>query len=565
MRWVAGREKKQLQEKIMKTKAIIFIFALTIPLSIFASGEPEETVQDSALKLSAPGVFPIVEEQVSFSIFIQEHYRVEDWATNDMTMYMEELTNVHIEWETAPADSFDDKRRLLLASGDYTDVIMQGQMNDLSETVKYGAEGIFLPLNDLIDKHGVETKKLFGIYPSLKKDITTPDGSIYGLPVVVDDYHANFPQKFWINGKWVRDLGFSMPTTTDEFYEILKAFKTQDPNGNGIADEIPMSGAYSGFYTQVPNFLMNSFIYFNTSRDSYALRLEDGEIDYVAVAPEFRDGLRFYNKLYEEDLLDPGAFTQSRNDVRQLSGNPDGNLLGSSPAGSIGNIIVWKKQYDRYLNYEALEPLFGPNGFRTTVKNPLYWGGNHEALIITDVCEIPDVVMKWADHLYTREASLRAYLGRPDIEWRYGEPGEIGSNGKQALRVTLAEDLNVGNHHWAQVGPAHRDADIMYGNATDQSIVHQMVVLYGAAKNQYDIGVDPKEVYKPAYMTAEQVAEIGQAQTSIYEYTQESIVRFITGDLDLDKDWDSYVSELDKMGLERYLELVEISYNAQYK
>ena len=76
--------------------------------------------------------------------------------------------------------------------------------------------------------------------------ITAPDGHIYSFPWIEElgagkeSIHSvnDFP---WINVEWLNKLGLKMPTTTEELKQVLIAFKTKDPNGNGKADEIPMS------------------------------------------------------------------------------------------------------------------------------------------------------------------------------------------------------------------------------------------------------------------------------------------------------------------------------------
>lgn len=48
----------------------------------------------------------------------------------------------------------------------------------------------------------------------------------------------------FINKAWLDRLGMEMPTTVDEWYEVLKAFKEQGANGNGDPnDEIPLTGS----------------------------------------------------------------------------------------------------------------------------------------------------------------------------------------------------------------------------------------------------------------------------------------------------------------------------------
>jgi putative aldouronate transport system substrate-binding protein len=64
---------------------------------------------------------------------------------------------------------------------------------------------------------------------------------------------------------WLDALGLEEPETIDEFHEMLLAFKNDDPNGNGVADEIPLSAAMGRPYynndTALDLYIMNAFTY----------------------------------------------------------------------------------------------------------------------------------------------------------------------------------------------------------------------------------------------------------------------------------------------------------------
>src|SRR5690606_8565908 len=120
---------------------------------------------------------------------------------------------------------------------------------------------VLLPLNDLIDQYGSEIKRAFEDDPDLKAAITAPDGNIYALPHVNDCFHCWYSQKAWINKAWLDKLGLEIPTTTDDFYNVLKAFKKQDRIGKGNDDEFPYSGAYGTWHGVLSYFIMNAFIY----------------------------------------------------------------------------------------------------------------------------------------------------------------------------------------------------------------------------------------------------------------------------------------------------------------
>ena len=95
----------------------------------------------------------------------------------------------------------------------------------------------------------------------------------------------------WINKTWLENLGLEMPTTTEEFENVLKAFKDQDPNGNGVADETPLSGSITGWNTGVENPLLCAFLYNDGSSSSYRVNLEDGKVSFAPSMDKFKEGL----------------------------------------------------------------------------------------------------------------------------------------------------------------------------------------------------------------------------------------------------------------------------------
>lgn len=129
----------------------------------------------------------------------------------------------------------------MLASGDLPEIIIGCNIR-LDQLQILANQGLLLPLDDYIEKYGVDSDQVYTAYPQIKDLITMLDGKIYGLPHVNDCYHCSMAQKMWVYQPWLDKLGLEVPTTTEEFYQMLKAFKEQDPNGNGEADEIPLSG-----------------------------------------------------------------------------------------------------------------------------------------------------------------------------------------------------------------------------------------------------------------------------------------------------------------------------------
>lgn len=515
------------------------------------------------IALSEPGTYPLVQEKTTLKVMVRGNPLVENFETNDFTKWYEEKTNVHIEWEVVPEQSIQEKLNLVLASEDYPDVIMGLNISPAQQMI-YGSQGAFLPLNDLIEKQGTNTKKIFQDNPEIESAITALDGNIYALPEVNECYHCSMSQKMWIYEPWLKKLNLKMPETTDELYEVLKAFKEQDPNGNGLQDEIPLSISPKSWSSSIDAFLLNSFIYNPVYGSSYKhIFIKDDKLDVAFNKPEWREGLRYMNKLYAEGLLAPESFTQDDNQLIQIGENPDTVLLGASTGGHQGIFTQLLGESGRWLEYKTVPPLKGPNGVRYAALDST--GMNPGAFVITKKAKHPELALRWADGLYEREHTLRSVYGRPDQEWREAKDGEVGINGEPAVWSELKSYGTVQNIAWIQTGPSLRTNDFRL-SAVAKGDDDLEVVLYNETKNKYEPH-KPTDVstVPPLFLTNEQASEVADLSKTINDYVDEMMARFVIGDADLDKDWDGYVQQLEAMNVARYLEIYQEAYDGRSK
>ncbi|TVY11058.1 extracellular solute-binding protein [Paenibacillus cremeus] len=502
------------------------------------------------------GTFPIVKEPITIKVMVKANALVEDFATNWFTKTLEAKTNIKVDWEIVPENAAQEKLNLVLSSGDYPDVIMGFGVSPAQQLI-YGDQGVFLALNNYIDKYGVETKKMFQENPYVKDLITAPSGKIYSLPQVNQCYHCSMPQKMWIYKPWLDKLGLKMPTTTEEFYQVLKAFKEKDPNGNGKADEIPYAGAIT---TKIDEFLMNAFLY----NDKTHLFLNNGKVEVTFNKPEWKEGLIYLHRLYAEKLIAPQTFTQDANQLKQMGESPDVPILGSATALTMGVFTQFFGKSNRWLEYVAVPPLKGPSGKQITAPNP--WGLAGGTFIITNKSKHPEAIFRWADAMYNREVTLDSVFGRPDQEWRWAKPEEIGINGKPAIWKRLANFGQVQNIHWAQTGPSYRPNDLRLGEAIDKGTMSQETILFQETKDKYDpYQVKTENILQPLFFTSEQAAEIADLEKTIGDYVNEMMSRFITGDANIATDWDNYLKTLDGMNLKRYLQVYQTAYDSRKK
>jgi putative aldouronate transport system substrate-binding protein len=545
-------------------KILSILLVLTLAASLFAAGEGESTDDGAVMGalVNPAGEFPIVDEMITLTVAVQNDPKIEDLNTNELTLEYEAKTNIKVDWVLLPwgGDALEQKINLMLATGsDLPDVFLNSGINNSKQLIYGVQQHIFQPLDDLINKYAPNLLTMINYREDIRDMITAPDGQIYAIPAIAEAYHTQVPQKMWMNGAFLDTLDLEVPTTTDELYTVLKAFKEQDPNGNGLQDEVPLTGGITGWGTKVVDFVMSAFIPSINEPNKRRWLVNDGVVSVPFNQPEWRDGLKYLNMLYEEGLLDPAAFTQSVQQLRKLTENPDAWIVGASTAGAPGGMS--NSNSARSNQYVAVPPLTGPEGVKVAAYKP--FGYNIGKFVITNACENPEAAIRWIDWFASAEGSLRARNGVKDRDWRWAEDGELGVNGEQGVYLRVLKFGKVQNTHWNKNTPDFYPDKLRNGMVSDAKDVENY--LYDVTKESY-IDFIPEEVWMPFFMTEAEAEEFAELDYLVPTFVTESYTRFITGDLDVDNDaqWNNYLEELDNIGLDRYVEITQSGYTRQY-
>lgn len=553
-----------------KAGSVTLGVVLSLSLVLSACSESDKPSASSTPSASAPastdlftpvGQYPIVTKPMTLKMFAPQLASIENMETNTFTKTLQDKTNIQIKWELVPDKALNDRKQLMLASGDYPEVILNGALTK-DEQMKYGKQGVFIPLNDLIDKYAPNFKKIMNDLPYVKSSITAPDGNIYALPQINECYHCNYAQKLWINKAWLDKLGLKMPTTTDEFYEVLKAFKEKDPNGNGKKDEIPLTGSDDMWAGNIASFLMNAFIIDDqVDKDSGTfLMVKDGKVDLAANKPEWKQGLLYLNKLYKEGLIDPASFTQNADAVQQLGNRQDANVLGALTTALISYAFSTDDKTPRHKEYVTVPPLKGPGG----VQQAGYFAGiSRSQMAITNKATKDQQIaaIRLADYLYTEEAILLQEHGPEGKGWRKAKDGELDMNGKPAKYAIIPQTEKKPTHNdgWEQIGPSLRTFQYRDSFAALQDPLAEGA--YEVRLKRESAKYEPfqsKMIYPPSVFIALEDAEVAaQLKTTIRDYVKSNMAQFITGSKDIEKEWDNYVKGFNGLQAGKYIEIYQ--------
>ena len=459
------------------------------------------------------------------------------------------------------------------------DIICTNGALSTEAILDYGSKGVLIPLGDMLNNPEI-APNFNSVVSEEDRNImlegsTSADGNIYSMTQYEPQAWNMTPYRLYINQTWLDKLGLNVPTTTDEYKEVLKAFATQDPNGNGQADEIPAYGFTAGTYGEnitIP--LMNSFIYYpGTKSSKVVLTLDDSGEKVIApfVQDQWREGLEYMKGLCQEGLLPESVFTDDKTQFMSVLNNEEVNLIGSVSTGSLSR---WN-DYDNNANgqdFVMMAPLKGPEGiayspFNQTKPQPIWF--------VTSSCQNPELAVTLGDLFYDPEISIITRYGEKDVDWTTDSEKlsdsslsnayiEAGLNDEKS--VLVLNDIWGQNNatFWRDINPRYftikQDQGVVQNKAYDPNVKSMQFYADNYAYN-YNSHPDKLLPSKLNY-TNEEVTEQSEITVNVATYVSQSMAQFITGARPLDdREWESYKSELDTIGLQTWLDNAQAAYD----
>lgn len=532
-----------------------FLLALTIVLlsgSIAGCKKNETTTPSNSSStpsyLNASG-YPIVKEPITIKAFVRRYETQPDYNNILVWQEYEKMTGIKIDWDQATTANMNERRNLALASGELPDIFYRAYIPD-KDIVTYGTDGSFIKLNDLIDKYGPNIKKIFEKFPDVKKGLTQHNGAIYTLPAIYDTDDSLMGYKMFVNKKWMDKVGMTMPKNLDDFYEVMKAFRDKDPNGNGKQDEIPFT---TDSLTPVLNTFQGSFGVGNRGYNQQYVDLDEktDKVRYFKITPQYKAMLEYVNKLYKEGLIDKEIFTMK---TAQFTAKANANLVGFFTGINTGMVgTTYEKDY-----VGVEEPLKGPNGNQiwTALRPHLMQKG---AFAITKLNKYPEATMRWIDTWYGDEGVKMMYLGIEGVSY------EVKPDGSYRYLDSIIKGVPQGTTWDTWISKY-----VPYAGGGSPTVV---IEKYFNGRGDTDSAAKtvapkirkfaPKEAWATFNFTPEENEKIVALEQDINTFVAQKIPEFVSGKASF-TEWDSFVDQVKKLGVDEYLKLYQAAYD-RYK
>ena len=484
---------------------------------------------------------------------------------NNRTIFkrLEEATNVHIEWTAIQSDQWGDKITLTMSNPKtLTDFIFSADFSD-SNLLRYADQGVIIALEDYIDNNMPNLKAVFDKYPEYRTMCTDTEGHIWGLPWI-EQLGANktaiqtVGNMSFINTKWLNFLGLEMPTTVDEFEQVLMAFRD---NAAALQSEFGIEGSIIPMSCivndgdQDPGILINGFGegYGDMDKGRHIAVTNDRKVICAATQEGFKKGVEWLHQLYAEGLIDPECFTQEWS-----------TYVSKGKAGRYGVCFSWDvANVDNLTDWEPL-PALTADVTNITPQNGSFTSGfNRGRCVVTAKAANPALVCAWLDQMYDPMQS-------PQNNWgTYGEEDEfdIFEMSTNADGEPMLKHAPLGDASPVEV----REAECVGGPL---AVLDEYYDVYVTCPDDAQYRLDWIEqiytpdmnndyVYPNVFMSIEDTTQVSNLEADISTYINTCKADWIMNGM-ASGSWEEYLSKLEAYGLSDYLAIMQKYLDAYY-
>lgn len=566
----------------LSRRILLIVFALMLVLPCAFASVPDYLQVDQ---------IPLVTEPITLKIAVMAHDNTTDPTNTWEYLWLTQELGLNVELEYFYSASRNEAVSLMMAGGELPDIIMSAGFN-ASELVRYGdGEGLLLDLAPYLNEENAPNlTALFDERPALKKELSTSQGKIYSLGFVTDTNPSRSFRMFY-NYDWLEKLDMEVPTTLDEFMDMLRTFKAS-ADILGVDEVVPFGGNYARYNATylIQNALGYnlSMNYSNQKSHETDIMLRNGEIVLPCYDREvFPTYIDILHTMHEEGLMEKDYYTLDKDTTK-----------AHVAAGIYG---VFSEVPGIYSSLEYGSEWFGgiplTSEFNDTPFWPNYTGQTIGGFVVSAKTQYPEVCVALADHLFDPEYSDFFGYG-PSVnqpEYFLGKTSGwfLDTNSFERITQTYLDNADQYSHfnYWryenitcwypATVGIEIGDGSVVVdenGKEYDISRKPTGDTLMEIARirkectsvdeqysvsQRYSWGQYMTDEFSPTvcYFDEETTLRIDELKALITEHASHEIAKFVTGERDL-SELDAYFDELQKLGADEYVKYYADYYEA---
>lgn len=507
------------------------------------SGAAAESGDESQAETAETGEFqlPIVDEPTTLSYFVADDSNAAimttDWNDNEFYQEMERRTGVHLEFEMVSSADYQTNFNLMIASGNLADMIYVGASYYAEGVDAAIDDGYFLDLTDLVDEYMPNYEKIRTSDVQYELLSTTDSGRLGAVYELRQSKQGPW-LGLWIRQDWLDDLGLETPVTFDDYHEVLTAFKNE--KGATAPLILNFSGSDGEFGTMSGGLnVLNSW-----QLD------ETGKVNFGPYMDAWKEYVTIMHQWYTEGLIDPDfmATDERTADMAKVVTGASGLFAALYTMPSVYEAA----SEDPNMNLAPVNPPVMNEGDEGHIRlRDSYTSGN---TAISADSENWEVALRWLDYLYTDEGALLANYG---VE---GDTFEFDENGKPVFTDKILANENG----WTMTQTVASYLCPSAGIANWSDWTRELAGVPEKDQACYDVWSEFSDDWRlpsSVTLTQEESTERAALYADISTIVKEQTAQFISGALDIESNWDAYISALEASGMERAIEITQAAYD----
>ena len=507
------------------------------------SGAAAESGDESQAETAETGEFqlPIVDEPTTLSYFVADDSNAAimttDWNDNEFYQEMERRTGVHLEFEMVSSADYQTNFNLMIASGNLADMIYVGASYYAEGVDAAIDDGYFLDLTDLVDEYMPNYEKVRTSDVQYELLSTTDSGRLGAVYELRQSKQGPW-LGLWIRQDWLDDLNLDTPVTFDDYHEVLTAFKNE--KGATAPLILNFSGSDGEFGTMSGGLnVLNSW-----QLD------ETGKVNFGPYMDAWKEYVTIMHQWYTEGLIDPDfmATDERTADMAKVVTGASGVFAALYTMPSVYEAA----SEDPNMNLAPVNPPVMNEGDEGHIRlRDSYTSGN---TAISADSENWEVALRWLDYLYTDEGALLANYG---VE---GDTFEFDENGKPVFTDKILNNENG----WTMTQTVASYLCPSAGIANWSDWTRELAGVPEKDQACYDVWSEFSDDWRlpsSVTLTQEESTERAALYADISTIVKEQTAQFISGALDIEENWDAYISALEASGMERAIEITQAAYD----
>jgi putative aldouronate transport system substrate-binding protein len=443
---------------------------------------------------------------------------------------LEKATGVDVKYIHPSEGQEVEQFNLMIASDELPNVMEYNWATYPGGPEKAISDQVIVPLNDLIDRHAPNLKRLLASDPELDRMIKTDSGQYYAFPMVRSESSVVFRGPI-LRKDWLDELGLEVPTTVDEWYTVLKAFKEK-------------KGATAPFTARYDNKMNIQDAFFGAYRTANDFYLDDnGKVRFGPLDPQYKDVIALFRKWYEEGLIDKDfpIVDSKALDKKMLNGESGATvyLLG----GGMGKWLE-SAQDPNFDLVGAPYPVLNEGETPFTGQRDFKYNPKPSAAITTSM-EHPELAVKWLDYAFGEEGMMLFNFG---IE---GESYKI-ENGVPTFTDTIMKNEKYTSQQMLSQYTLPNGPYPVHEQKTTNTFPQQNDAVRLWSKT------DAAKHILPAFITptVEESNKVAQIMTQISTYKEEMFIKFVMGNEPIDN-FDAYAKQIESMGIQEVIDIYQ--------